>query len=233
MTNPLPAGVQVVQIGASYNTYYVLGSDGRVYVTGLNASGSAGQNGTGAVVSWTTMRNTSGAVGTSLENVQFFSAQSSAENNNGSDAIQLILDDGRVLAVGGGGTNNKLGTTTTGNITIPTLVAGTLAGKEVYTVEVGGNFSAAMMYGTADKVSYSGLPAGAVGSTTTSVSTFSETSIAGIADAPIASMTLSNPSASDLRDDTGITVNNIVVNEAASSFAKPASTALAPLLLVC
>jgi alpha-tubulin suppressor-like RCC1 family protein len=219
MTNPLPAGVQAVQIGASYNTYYVLGSDGRVYVTGLNASGSAGQNATGAVAAWTTMRNTSGTTSTSLENVQFFSAQSSAENNNGNDAIQLILDDGSVLAVGSGGLRNKLGTTTTGNITKPTLVAGTLANKVVYTVEVGGYFSAAMMHGTADKVSYSGEPAGAVGTTTTTVATFAETTIAGIADAPVASITLLNPTVSDLRDDTGIAVNDIIVKEAASTYA--------------
>ncbi|MBU3582221.1 DUF4347 domain-containing protein, partial [Polynucleobacter sp. AP-Capit-er-40B-B4] len=212
MANPLPVGVSVVQIGASYGTYFVLGSDGKVYVCGLNASGSAGQNNTTALTSWTTMRDTTGAVGTSLTSVQFINAQNSAENNNGGDAIALILKDSTALAVGSGGLRNKLGTTATGNITKPTVVAGSIAGKQVYTIDVGGYFSAAMTYGTSDVVSYSGEPAGSVGTSTT-VATFTSTSITGIADAPIATTTLANPTPSQLCDDTGITINNVTVSE--------------------
>ncbi|MBU3600726.1 DUF4347 domain-containing protein, partial [Polynucleobacter sp. 30F-ANTBAC] len=214
MANPLPVGVSVVQIGASYGTYFVLGSDGKVYVCGLNSSGSAGQGNTTALASWTTMRDTTGAAATSLTNVQFINAQNSAENNNGGDAIALILKDSTALAVGSGGLRNKLGTTTTGNITKPTLVAGSIAGKQVYTIDVGGYFSAAMLYNTADAISYSGEPAGAVGTTTTTVATFTSTSIAGIADAPVATQTLANPTVAQLCDDTGITINNVSVNEA-------------------
>jgi hypothetical protein len=160
MANPLLTltGVSVVQIGVSASTYYVLGSDGKVYVTGLNWQGSAGQgtsNSSGEVRTWTAMRDTTGVAGTSLTGVQYIAAQNNSDTaSNGYDALAMILKDSSLLVVGGNTARNRLGTTTTGVLTKPTVVAGSITDKQVYTVEVGGFFSATMVYGTDDKISY-------------------------------------------------------------------------------
>lgn len=218
---PLPdSGVSVVQIGVSAKTYYVLGSNGKVYSCGANANGSAGQNSTSAVLSWTAMRDTTGVSGTSLTGVQFLSASNGTDNsqNGVNDAVSLILKDGSVLVVGDQDANrNSLAS----DALIPTAASGAIANQQVYTIEMGGQFSAAMLYGTADTLLSTGAQSGAIGNGgTTSLSTYTTTTFIGdLVDVPITSLTAINPTISQLADHAGITVNDIIVKEANSSYA--------------
>jgi alpha-tubulin suppressor-like RCC1 family protein len=219
MTNPLPIGVSVVQIGLSGSTYFVLGSDGKVYVVGQNSVGEAGQNSTTAVTTWTTIRDTTGAAGTSLTNVQFISADNTARDNH---AISLILKNGSILALGSN-SGNKLGiSSSTGNFIIPTVPIGSVAGKVAYTVETGGDFGVSLLYGPTDAISVTGSNAnGAFGDGTTTSRTpyFGTNFVGNLFDTTLVPTAVANPNASDLRDDTGISVNDIVVNETASTYA--------------
>jgi alpha-tubulin suppressor-like RCC1 family protein len=218
MANPLPTGVQAVQIGISTNTYFVLGSDGKVYVLGSNSGGVAGQGTATALTSWTTMLNKNG-IG-ALSDVQYISALDAGilGNTASRSAFGLILRDGSILGVGSN-SNDRLGTGS--NALLPIAPTGAIANSQVYTIELGGAFSAALLYGTTDVVYTTGAQNGAAGNgTTTGTSTFTQSSLSvNLADAPATSLTITNPTSADLRDDTGITVNSIVVNETANTFA--------------
>jgi hypothetical protein len=220
---PLPdSGISVVQIGVSAKTYYVLGSNGKVYACGANANGSAGQNSTSAVLSWTAMRDTTGVSGTSLTGVQFLSASNGTDNSNNAiyDAVSLILRDGSVLVVGDSN-NNRNGLASDALIPTAPPASSAIANQQVYTIEMGGNFSAAMLYGTADTLLSTGAQSGAIGNGgTTSLSTYTTTTFIGdLVDVPMTSLTAINPAISQLADHIGITVNDIIVKEAANTYA--------------
>jgi hypothetical protein len=176
MANPLPSGVSVVQIGITSSTYYVLGSDGKVYVCGANARGEAGQNTQTPVITWTTMRDTAGTVGSSLTNVQFISAQNSSLYGAPSfvASINLLLTDGSIL-VCGSNDRNMLGIPGPGGappssvVLVPTAPSNSsITGKPAFTVETGGHFSSVMLYGCTGVISATGHnPGGAFADGTT------------------------------------------------------------------
>jgi hypothetical protein len=223
MANPLPTGVKAVQIGISDATYFVLGSDGKIYTCGLNPNGAAGQGNTGAVTTWTTMKNPAGTA--PLTDVQFFSAQNNAiYPSYGTSAINMILKDGSVLAAGAT-SRSMLGipntTSTRGSATLPTAPAGSIVGKPAFTVETGGHFSSVLLYGCEGVISATGHnPGGAFGDGTTDDRTaYVETLFLGALDtACITPIVLSNPTAAQLEnhspDDGVLAINSVEVNEA-------------------
>jgi VCBS repeat-containing protein len=222
MTPPsLPAGVSVVQIGVTYSTYYVLGSDGKVYVMGANNYGAAGQDSTSVVPTWTTMRDSTGAANTSITNVQFLSAQNSSYYSGGrSSAVAVLLKDGSVLAAGSND-NNMAGAPFTGfGLEFLTAPMGSIVGKPAFTVETGGHFSSVLLYGCEGVISATGHnPGGAFGDGTTSDRTaYVETLFLGALDtACITPIVLSNPTVAQLEDhrpdDSPLTINDVEVNE--------------------
>ncbi|MDO8972084.1 MAG: hypothetical protein Q7U74_15425, partial [Saprospiraceae bacterium] len=222
---PLPAGVKVVQIGVTYSTYYVLGSDGKVYVMGANTSGAAGQNSTSTVPTWTTMRDATGVAGTSITNVQFLSAQNSSVYGNNASSVAVLLKDGSVLATGSD-SRNMLGTpgpvdVVSARVLYLTAPMGSIVGKPAFTVETGGHFSSVLLYGCEGVISATGHnPGGAFGDGTTSNRvSYVETLFLGALDtACITPVVLSNPTVAQLEDHRPdsrlLAINSVSVNEA-------------------
>ena len=161
MISPLPAGVSAVQIGVagygdgdlgsagfgSHKSYFVLGSNGRVYALGSDWYGQLGQ-GPGITDSsqWVTVKNPSGTG--VLEGVQFISAQNQTMANV---SIAAIVSSGSSRHALMGWGNNGLGALglqpASVDAHLPKLASGAVANQEVFTVEVGGHFSAALLYG--------------------------------------------------------------------------------------
>ena len=210
MANPLPAGVEVIQIGVSSQTYFVLGSNGRIYTVGFNGDGVAGQNNQTSLYSWATVKNTAGTA--PLENVQFISTQN---GTSGWGSVSAILKDGSLLAWGKND-SGMIGVTGSAAY-LPKAALGTVSTVQIYAVENGGHYSLALNYGCDGTINATGHnPGGAFGDGTTGNRTaYAENlflgNIASACTAPGGTSVLGLPSADD---DRSLLVTDVSVNEA-------------------
>jgi hypothetical protein len=209
MVNPLPAGVEMIQLGVSGGAYFVLGSDGYVYTVGQSAGGVTGQGNQNMIWAWTKVKD---SLGTGfLNNVQFISPQN---GYGGYGAVSAILRDGTLIAWGADA-SGMIGTNAGPNVYLPTLAKGSVLGQVVYTVETGGHYSAALLYSCTGEINATGHnAAGAFGDGTTTSRTVYEQNLflgnlAGACAEPIEA-----PSTIPRSDDRTLSVNNLNVNEA-------------------
>jgi hypothetical protein len=94
MTNPLPSNVSVVKIDLASRstdgmTYYILGSDGKIYTMGIGKDGLLGQGNQDNSNSWITVKNPSGQA--DLIGVVYIDAQNSSRQY---PTIGAILSNG-------------------------------------------------------------------------------------------------------------------------------------------
>ena len=145
MTNPLPAGVNPIwiQVTSESNnklaTYYVLGSDGRVYTTGNARNGQTAQGNTTDLLTWGTVKNEAGTA--PLENVEYLSAENAY---NGEMNASVILTSGKLLSWGSnadGVLKGVLGTGAATNQTLPLMPQGISISDKVIVVENGGHIT--------------------------------------------------------------------------------------------
>ena len=140
MTNPMLSGVTPVQIALSGATntpaYFVLGSDGKIYVMGNNGAGILGIGNTTEQTTWQIVQQPS-VVGTGdLTNVMFISAM---DNDLTFSSASAILSDNSLLVWGNNNTG-QLGVNPLGNR--PTTPNGT-SGRVFTYVENGGHITPA------------------------------------------------------------------------------------------
>jgi len=155
MVDPLPAGVDIAQIaisgestafsatGSSDGTsYYVLGTDGKVYVMGENESGHLGigplasGNNFPDSPTWTNMRNTDNSA--DLTDVRFISAM---DNDVAAPTASVILSDGTLLSMGtNDGSRRQIGGPANTNYNLP-IVPNATAGSVYFNVENGGHIT--------------------------------------------------------------------------------------------
>ncbi len=144
MTNPMPSGVTPIQIAISGNgagvnaspSYFVLGSDGRIYVMGNNGAGILGIGSTTEQTTWQIVQQPSAVGLGDLNNVAFISAM---DNDALYGSASAILTDGSVLVWGNNNTS-QLGVTPVGNR--PTTPNGA-AGRNFAYIENGGHITPA------------------------------------------------------------------------------------------
>jgi gliding motility-associated-like protein len=138
MTNPLPNGVGIAMIDATYNTsmtYLLLGTDKKVYSLG---SGSAGILGQGSETPSTTWLNVKGKDGIGiLQNVEYLSAQNSTDNFT---SASVILNTGQPLSWGDAGGSTMIGLGNT-NTLVPKTPNGILPTEIIYVLENGGHLT--------------------------------------------------------------------------------------------
>ena len=136
MVNPLPLNVSIVQIALSKNSYFVLGSDGKVYSLGVNNKGQLGIGSKLEQKSWQVVKN-SDDTGI-LTDVEFISG-----SDNGGikyPTVSVILKGGQVLSWGAnplymiGVDNNKE------DVMLPKVPKGS-EGKVAHYIENGGHLT--------------------------------------------------------------------------------------------
>jgi uncharacterized repeat protein (TIGR01451 family) len=133
----LPAGVVPAQIAITgiinYPTYYVLGTNGKVYTLGANNYGHAGTGNFTNVVKWTAVRNSTNTG--DLENIRFISAEDQDDHWASASAID---NSGQLWSWGANDTGMIAGPG--GNAPLPIKPLG-LEGKKVTYVENGGHLT--------------------------------------------------------------------------------------------
>ncbi len=138
MTNPLPNGVGIAMIDATYNTsmtYLLLGTDKKVYSLG---SGSAGILGQGSETASTTWLNVKGKDGVGvLQNVEYLSAQNSTDNYT---SASVILNTGQPLSWGDAGGSTMIGLGNSSTL-VPKTPNGILPTEIIYVIENGGHIT--------------------------------------------------------------------------------------------
>ncbi|MBL4663379.1 MAG: hypothetical protein JKY22_07465, partial [Flavobacteriaceae bacterium] len=147
MTNPLPGGVNIVQIevsskggfGLYYNSsYYILGSDGKIYVLGDNVQGVLGIGVTTEQRNWVNVRNQTNTA--DLSNVVFISATDNAAPDT--TAASAILNDGTLLSWGSNDNAMIGGTTIDVDNLLPIIPNGFTVGVDyALYVENGGHIT--------------------------------------------------------------------------------------------
>ncbi|WP_369048666.1 DUF4347 domain-containing protein, partial [Tenacibaculum sp. UWU-22] len=140
MINPLPEGVSVVQVSIGQDishrpSYYVLGSNGLVYVLGANYGGELGTGGATLQNTWTTLKDPTGA--SDMTDVTFISAN---ENDRNRSFLNFITSTGYLYAVGDG----DVGSTSVADTSLPKLALGIDQGHVIW-VHSGGHFSTAIL----------------------------------------------------------------------------------------
>jgi len=164
VVNPLPSGVNVVQIGLSGSAYFVLGTNGKIYSLGENATGVLGIGSTTDQTSWQTVKNIDGTG--DLENVKFISG---SDNGGKFQAMSVILNNGQVLSWG---SNSYTMLGASGNpVKLPQIPAGSVGLVANY-VENGGHITPFTTNGLYCNVGHN-LNGGFGDGTTTSRSSYS------------------------------------------------------------
>jgi alpha-tubulin suppressor-like RCC1 family protein len=138
MTNPLPNGVGIAMIDATYSTsmtYLILGSNKKVYSMGSGAAGILGQNSTTDLTTWSNVKGKDG-VGI-LENVEYLSAQNSTD---GFPAASIILNTGQPLSWGDAGGSQMLGLGNASTL-VPKTPDGITPTEIIYVLENGGHLT--------------------------------------------------------------------------------------------
>jgi alpha-tubulin suppressor-like RCC1 family protein len=138
MTNPLPNGVGIAMIDATYSTsmtYLLLGTDKKVYSMGSGAAGILGQNSTTNLTTWSNVKGKDG-VGV-LENVEYLSAQNSTD---GFPAASVILNTGQPLSWGDAGGSQMLGLGNASTL-VPKTPDGITPTEIIYVLENGGHLT--------------------------------------------------------------------------------------------
>ncbi|MEZ4854530.1 Ig-like domain-containing protein [Flavobacterium sp.] len=173
MTPPsLPVGVSVVQIQLNQHdtgdnkSYFVLGSDGKVYVLGGNGDGHLGQNSLTDQTSWVTMRNPTDT-GDMTGVVQI----SASSNITKAGWLNMITATGSLYVVGTRSSNS----TSLPHVRLPTLAimddgAGNqspMLNNYIYT-HAGGHFSSTIPIGATNVCHVGHNPGGAFADGTTS-----------------------------------------------------------------
>jgi SdrD B-like domain/Bacterial Ig domain len=137
MANPLPAGVTAAQIAmttyASTASYFVLGSNGKVYALGYNSVGQLGINNTTSQITWKTVVDVAGTA--DLTNVRFIAG---TDESDIWPSVSVILADSSLLSWGSNITD-KIGGLVLNEYN-PIVPAGS-TGKKWQYIEAGGYFT--------------------------------------------------------------------------------------------
>lgn len=144
MISPVPSGVTIKMIGVSNanNTspsYYVLGSNGKLYSLGFDSYGELGDFSTTTKLSWVTAKQptATGTIGPEFDNIAWISPD---EHDIFTTGINILLKTGQVYAFGSnaGGMLGLVNVAAINNPTIPTGLSTTAIYK---LVETGGHTS--------------------------------------------------------------------------------------------
>lgn len=154
---PLPDGATLEQLQVSGDTdrtgltYYVLASDGRIYVLGDNSQGQAGQGNLNSLTTWTTVKNIEGSG--PLEGVRFISASSNYYDWASASAIR---EDGSLVSWGAND-GSMIATVDKYNTTLPKVPLWLNNDvPPVYIVENGGHFTSVIAVGKDGQIAAAG-----------------------------------------------------------------------------
>ncbi|WP_395806169.1 hypothetical protein, partial [Daejeonella sp.] len=140
MVNPLTPGVSVLSIGVNSNsaglTYYVLGSDKRIYTVGESDLGITGQGDIVDLSYWTTVKNSAGTA--PLTDVDFLSTQYADDSNESASAI---LTNGQLLSWGSNSASMIGVGPVNGSSYLPQIPLGITASTKIIAVANGGHIT--------------------------------------------------------------------------------------------
>jgi alpha-tubulin suppressor-like RCC1 family protein len=136
---------KVVKVVTNYNTSFAITLNGYLYATGYNGQGQLGLGDTAARYVFTRVTSTSGSPALSAKIVT--DVQAGTGNNNGSNAVHILTNDGLVYAFGDG-SSGSLGLGSSANInSTPTRVTANIGSKTITQVLTlgGGNRATAFV----------------------------------------------------------------------------------------